>query len=131
MVSVTEEATQQGGTLSPLLSNVVLDDLDDGLERRGQKFVRLFCWACSCGFYPDTPLGWKGMWGAYCDRESALFRMGARYYSVGIVRFISRDPSGFAAGPTSTPYAGAIQNVRTPELDSALGYEARRRAFYD
>jgi len=36
----TEEGTPQGGPLSPLLSNVVLDEWDWELERRGLRFVR-------------------------------------------------------------------------------------------
>lgn len=36
----SEEGTPQGGPLSPLLSNIMLDDLDKELERRGLKFVR-------------------------------------------------------------------------------------------
>ncbi len=36
----TEEGTPQGGPLSPLLSNIVLDELDKELERRGLSFVR-------------------------------------------------------------------------------------------
>ena len=36
----TEEGTPQGGPLSPLLSNVVLDELDQELHRRGLRFVR-------------------------------------------------------------------------------------------
>lgn len=38
--SRTEEGTPQGGNLSPLLSNIVLDELDKELENRGHKFVR-------------------------------------------------------------------------------------------
>jgi len=36
----TEQGTPQGGPLSPLLSNVVLDELDREMERRGLHFVR-------------------------------------------------------------------------------------------
>lgn len=40
VVIPTEEGTPQGGPLSPLLSNIVLDELDHELERRGHRFVR-------------------------------------------------------------------------------------------
>lgn len=40
LVAVRSEGTPQGGPLSPLLSNVLLDDLDRELERRGHAFCR-------------------------------------------------------------------------------------------
>jgi RNA-directed DNA polymerase len=40
LVSAIDEGTPQGGPLSPLLSNIVLDELDRELERRGHRFVR-------------------------------------------------------------------------------------------
>jgi RNA-directed DNA polymerase len=39
LVSPVDEGTPQGGPLSPLLSNIVLDELDRELERRGHRFV--------------------------------------------------------------------------------------------
>ena len=39
-VSPVDEGTPQGGPLSPLLSNLVLDELDRELERRGHCFER-------------------------------------------------------------------------------------------
>lgn len=48
VVSNTFEGTPQGGPLSPLLSNIVLDELDKELERRGHKFVR---YADDCNIY--------------------------------------------------------------------------------
>ncbi len=36
----TEEGTPQGGPASPLLANILLDDLDKELEKRGLPFVR-------------------------------------------------------------------------------------------
>jgi retron-type reverse transcriptase len=40
VVVATAEGVPQGGPLSPLLSNIVLDELDRELERRGHRFVR-------------------------------------------------------------------------------------------
>src|SRR5215831_1535363 len=55
LVSPSVEGTPQGGPLSPLLSNLVLDGLDRELERRGHRFVR----------YADgTPVQMSNSWGA-------------------------------------------------------------------
>jgi group II intron reverse transcriptase/maturase len=48
LVSQRTEGTPQGGPLSPLLSNVLLDELDKELERRGHRFVR---YADDCNVY--------------------------------------------------------------------------------
>ena len=48
LVSISVEGTPQGGPLSPLLSNLVLDALDRELERRGHRFVR---YADDCNIY--------------------------------------------------------------------------------
>ena len=48
VVMGTEEGTPQGGPLSPLLSNIVLDELDRELEKRGHSFVR---YADDCNIY--------------------------------------------------------------------------------
>ena len=48
VVSPRMEGTPQGGPLSPLLSNILLDDLDKELERRGHTFCR---YADDCNIY--------------------------------------------------------------------------------
>jgi len=48
LISPSVEGTPQGGPLSPLLSNLVLDTLDRELERRGHRYVR---YADDCNIY--------------------------------------------------------------------------------
>src|SRR4029077_15049299 len=51
LVGPTDEGTPQGGPLSPLLSNLMLDVLDKELERRGRRFVR---YADDCNIYVQS-----------------------------------------------------------------------------
>jgi RNA-directed DNA polymerase len=48
LMSSRTEGTPQGGPLSPLLSNILLDELDKELEKRGHRFVR---YADDCNIY--------------------------------------------------------------------------------
>src|SRR3989475_1665785 len=48
LVNPVDEGTPQGGPLSPLLSNIVLDEFDRELERRGLRFAR---YADDCNIY--------------------------------------------------------------------------------
>jgi RNA-directed DNA polymerase len=48
---ISENGVPQGGPLSPLLSNIMLDELDKELEKRGHKFVR---YADDCNIYVQT-----------------------------------------------------------------------------
>jgi len=48
VVQMRVEGTPQGGPLSPLLANVLLDEVDRALERKGHKFVR---YADDCNVY--------------------------------------------------------------------------------
>ena len=50
--SERREGTPQGGPLSPLLANLLLDDLDKELERRGHRFCR---YADDCNIYVRSP----------------------------------------------------------------------------
>ena len=51
LVTARKEGTPQGSPLSPLLSNIMLDDLDKELEKRGHKFCR---YADDCNVYVQS-----------------------------------------------------------------------------
>jgi group II intron reverse transcriptase/maturase len=52
MISPTTEGTTQGSPLSPLLSNIVLDELDKEIEKRGLEHCRF---ADDCNIFVKTP----------------------------------------------------------------------------
>lgn len=52
LVSTRDKGTPQGGPLSPLLSNILLDELDRELIRRGHRFVR---YADDCSIFLKSP----------------------------------------------------------------------------
>ena len=78
----TERGTPQGGPLSPLLSNIVLDELDSELEKRGHKFVR---YADDCNIYvKSTRAGRRVMQSVQKFVESKLkLKMNASKSAVG------------------------------------------------
>jgi RNA-directed DNA polymerase len=57
----TEKGTPQGGPLSPLLSNILLDDLDKELEKRGHCFCR---YADDCNIYVGSRRGGERVMGS-------------------------------------------------------------------
>src|SRR5689334_19959417 len=59
LVRPVDEGTPQGGPLSPLLSNLVLDDLDKELARRGHRFCR----------YADDVRHFTGRWIPFSERR--------------------------------------------------------------
>jgi len=89
VVVSTEEGTPQGGPLSPLLSNVVLDELDRELARRGHRFVR---YADDCNIYVSSERAGQRVMASitlFIERrlrlkvngaKSAVARPGARHF---------------------------------------------------
>jgi RNA-directed DNA polymerase len=89
VVMATEEGTPQGGPLSPLLSNIVLDELDRELARRKHHFVR---YADDCNIYVRTERAGKRVMASIVDfiekrlrlkvnaAKSAVGRVGTRHF---------------------------------------------------
>jgi group II intron reverse transcriptase/maturase len=64
IVSARTEGTPQGGPLSPLLSNILLTDLDRELERRGHRFCR---YADDCNIYVKSQVAGQRAMAAITD----------------------------------------------------------------
>ena len=102
LVTRSTEGTPQGGPLSPLLSNILLDDLDKELERRGHAFCR---YADDCNIYVRS---------LRAGAEEGLSR-GARGEAIGTfwaraTLAVGRTPERGRVRPSGTLTCGAIQS---------------------
>ena len=72
LVSASTEGTPQGGPLSPLLSNIVLDALDKELEKRGHAFVR---YADDCNIYVKSETAGRRVMESICGFISRKLKL--------------------------------------------------------
>jgi RNA-directed DNA polymerase len=110
LVTKNEEGTPQGGPLSPLLSNIMLTDLDRELERRGLKFSR---YADDCNIYV------KSMRAGLRVMDSV-----SRFIETKLKLRVNKDKSGVAA-PSERTFLGFTFTRR--ELKTALSQKALGR----
>jgi RNA-directed DNA polymerase len=92
LVSPTEEGTPQGGPLSPLLSNIVLDELDKELERRGLHFAR---YADDCVIYVRSKQAGKRVLESISHFVTRKLRLQVNHDKSGIGRPWDRKFLGF------------------------------------
>lgn len=105
MASPRTEGTPQGSPLSPLLSNVLLDELDKELERRGHRFVR---YADDCNVYVKSK--------AAGERVMASLE---RFLNKRLRLQINRDKSAVAR-PSERKFLGySVSRQREPQLTVA------------
>ena len=89
VVQERHEGTPQGGPLSPLLANVLLDEVDKELERRGHCFVR---YADDCERLCAQPQGGRAGDGAAAAAATASCTYGQRDQKRGGPRVGSQVP---------------------------------------
>jgi RNA-directed DNA polymerase len=91
LVSPTTEGTPQGGPLSPLLSNLLLDDLDQELTRRGHRFVR---YADDCNIYVRS------------ERAGERVMAGTRKFLEGRLRLRVNEQKSAVGKPSERKFLG-------------------------
>lgn len=88
----TDEGTPQGGPLSPLLSNVMLDQLDQELERRGHRFCR---YADDCNIYVKSQRAGQRVMGSITAFLARRLKLKVNTEKSAVARAQTRSFLGF------------------------------------
>ena len=108
LVSRAEEGVPQGGPLSPLLSNLVLDELDKELERRGHHFVR---YADDCNIYVKTEKAGRRVMASVSRYIEEKLRLKVNAAKSAVARPRERQFLGFSFTGGKTPKRRIGQNA--------------------
>jgi RNA-directed DNA polymerase len=100
LVRPTEEGTPQGSPLSPLLSNLVLDELDRELEKRGLPFVR---YADDCNIYVRSERAGQRVMKSISDFLTRKLRLKVNATKSAVARPSTRKFLGFSFSEGAHP----------------------------
>jgi RNA-directed DNA polymerase len=92
LVRPIDEGTPQGGPLSPLLSNLVLDEFDKELERRGHRFCR---YADDCNIYVRSSRAGERVMAGVCRFLTVKLRLKVNESKSAVARPEERKFLGF------------------------------------
>ncbi len=93
VVSAVREGTPQGGPLSPLLSNLVLDEFDQELTRRGHRFCR---YADDCNIYVRSLRAGERVMASVCQYLTTKLRLTVNRSKSAVARPAQRTFLGFS-----------------------------------
>jgi RNA-directed DNA polymerase len=108
----TEEGTPQGGPLSPLLSNIVLDEFDQELSRRGLRFVR---YADDCNIFVRSERSGHRVMGSLRRFLSSRLRLEVNTEKSKVARPEEVHFLGFSLWRTKKGEIGVRMSSRTKE----------------
>jgi RNA-directed DNA polymerase len=127
------QGTPQGGPLSPLLSNILLDELDKELEQRGHRFVR---YADDCNVYVRSQAAGERVMSSLEAFLSKRLRLKVNRAKSAVARPWQRKFLGFSVTPTYRrprlkPAAESVKRLKAkviPILRSGRGRHLARVA---
>jgi len=112
LVGPTDEGTPQGGPLSPLLSNALLDELDKELERRGHRFVR---YADDCNVYVRS------------ERAGQRVMTGLKNFLAQKLKLKVNEAKSAVAKPSERKFLGFTIIIRKGEVKRTIAPKALKR----
>jgi RNA-directed DNA polymerase len=120
VVVSTEEGVPQGGPLSPLLSNIVLDELDQELAQRGHRFVR---YADDCNIYVRSERAGQRVMASVVDFIDRRLRLKVNAAKSAVARPEERHFVGFRLW--RKPLAGEVEVLLSKRSEERIGAKIR------
>lgn len=117
LVKATEEGCPQGGPLSPLLSNIMLDDFDKELEKRGLRFVR---YADDCNTYVKTERAGKRVMEATVRYLTEQLKLKVNQQKSAVANPWNRKFLGFTFTQGKEPNRIAVHESRVKRLKDKI-----------
>ena len=125
LINATEEGTPQGGPLSPLLSNIMLDDFDKELERRGLRFAR---YADDCNIYVKSEKAGKRVMESVIKFLTTKLKLKVNQQKSAVAHPWERKFLGFTFIKGKEPVRIAVHESRVKRLkDKIRGLIKRMR----
>jgi RNA-directed DNA polymerase len=110
VIVMTEEGTPQGGPLSPLLSNIVLDELDWELDRRGLSFVR---YADDANIYVGSKRAAHRVMAGVCKFIESRLRLKVNTTKSAVAKPQDRHFLGFSLRKTASDVVEVLLSKRS------------------
>jgi group II intron reverse transcriptase/maturase len=117
LVHFTEEGTPQGGPLSPLLSNIMLDDFDKELEKRRLRFVR---YADDCNIYVNTEIAGQRVMKSVIKFLTTKLKLKVNEQKSAVARPCDRKFLGFTFKNGKEPGKIAVHESRVKRLKDKI-----------
>jgi RNA-directed DNA polymerase len=117
LIQPTEEGTPQGGPLSPLLSNIMLDDFDKELEKRGLRFAR---YADDCNIYVKTEIAGQRVMKSVVKYLTTKLKLKVNEQKSAVARPWERKFLGFTFGKEKESGRIKIHESRVERLKDKI-----------